>query len=66
MRACVCVCVCVVFVCTYVLLPYPHTRIQLKKSGSSTPRVELEEMGPSLDLILRHVRLAAPDLYRLI
>ena len=59
---CVCVCVCV-----YMCLnsPYPHTRIQFKKSGSSTPRVELEEMGPSLDLMLRRVRLAAPDLYRL-
>ena len=49
----------------YVLLPHAHTRIQFKKSDSSTPRVELEEMGPSLDLVLRRVRLAAPDLYRL-
>ena len=41
-------------VLTYVL--------KLKKSGSNTPQVELQEMGPSMDLVLRRVSLAAPDL----
>lgn len=39
-------------------------RILLKKSGSRTPRVELEEMGPSLDLVLRRVHLASDDLFK--
>ena len=37
-------------------------RIALKKSGTRIPRVELQEMGPSLDLSLRRVREAPPDL----
>ena len=45
--------------------PQSHSSILLKKSGSNTPRVELQEMGPSMDLVLRRVSLAAPDLYRL-
>ena len=36
--------------------------IALKKSGTRVPRVELQEMGPSLDLSLRRVREAPPDL----
>jgi len=39
-------------------------RVQLKKSGCSTPRAELEEIGPSLDLALRRTKLAAPDLFK--
>ena len=49
----------------YVLIPIPVASIQLKKSGSYTPRVELEEMGPSMELVLRRVHLAAHDLFRL-
>uniref|UniRef100_A0ABI7VWD8 Ribosome production factor 2 homolog n=1 Tax=Felis catus TaxID=9685 RepID=A0ABI7VWD8_FELCA len=41
------------------------TRLLLKKSGCKTPRIELEEMGPSLDLVLRRTHLASDDLYRL-
>ena len=37
-------------------------RIALKKSGTRVPRVELHEMGPSLDLSLRRVREAPSDL----
>jgi len=37
-------------------------RIALKKSGTRVPRVELAEMGPSLDLALRRVSEAPPDL----
>jgi hypothetical protein len=39
-------------------------RILLKKSGSRTPRVELEEIGPSLDLVKRRVKLASDDLWK--
>ncbi|KAJ7363663.1 rRNA-binding ribosome biosynthesis protein rpf2 [Desmophyllum pertusum] len=39
-------------------------RVLLKKSGSRTPRVEVEEMGPSLDLVLRRTHLASDDLMR--
>ncbi|XP_048240328.1 ribosome production factor 2 homolog [Haliotis rufescens] len=39
-------------------------KVLLKKSGSRTPRVELEEMGPSLNLSLRRSHLASPDLYK--
>ncbi|XP_026748884.1 ribosome production factor 2 homolog [Galleria mellonella] len=39
-------------------------RILLKKSGQRTPRVELEEIGPSIDFKLRRTKLAADDLYK--
>jgi len=39
-------------------------RIQLKKSGSRVPRVELEEVGPGADLVLRRTKIASDDLYR--
>jgi len=39
-------------------------RILLKKSGSRTPRVELDEMGPSLDLVLRRTKIASDDLFK--
>ncbi|XP_066533261.1 ribosome production factor 2 homolog isoform X2 [Hoplias malabaricus] len=39
-------------------------RVLLKKSGCRTPRVELEEIGPSFDLVLRRTHLASDDLYR--
>ena len=39
-------------------------RVLLKKSGSRTPRVELDEMGPSLDLVIRRTKLASDDLYK--
>uniref|UniRef100_A0A3P8WD82 Ribosome production factor 2 homolog n=1 Tax=Cynoglossus semilaevis TaxID=244447 RepID=A0A3P8WD82_CYNSE len=40
-------------------------RCLLKMSGCRTPRIELEEIGPSLDLVLRRTHLASDDLYKL-
>uniref|UniRef100_A0AAG5CTP1 Ribosome production factor 2 homolog n=1 Tax=Anopheles atroparvus TaxID=41427 RepID=A0AAG5CTP1_ANOAO len=40
-------------------------RIQLKKSGQRTPRIELVEMGPSLDLSVRRTKIASDDLYKI-
>ncbi|XP_075975520.1 ribosome production factor 2-like protein Non3 [Anticarsia gemmatalis] len=39
-------------------------RILLKKSGQRTPRIELEEIGPSIDFKLRRTRLGSDDLYK--
>lgn len=40
-------------------------KILLKKSGQRTPYIELQEMGPSLDLEVRRNKYASPDLYKL-
>ncbi|KAM8846805.1 ribosome production factor 2 homolog [Synchiropus picturatus] len=40
-------------------------RTLLKKSGCRTPRIELEEIGPSFDFALRRTHLASDDLYKL-
>lgn len=40
-------------------------RIIMKKSATNTPRVELEEIGPSVDFKLRRTKLASADLYKL-
>jgi len=42
-------------------VPY---RVLLKKSGHPIPRVELDEIGPSLDLVMRRTHLASTDLYK--
>ena len=39
-------------------------RVLLKKSGTKTPRVELEEIGPSLDLVKGRSKLASLDLWK--
>ena len=39
-------------------------RVTAQRAGGSAPRVELEEIGPSLDLVLRRNRLASDDLFR--
>ncbi|KAM4694934.1 ribosome production factor 2 homolog isoform 2-T2 [Discoglossus pictus] len=40
-------------------------KVQMKKSGCRTPRIELEEMGPSFDFVVRRTHLASDDLYKL-
>lgn len=37
----------------------------MKKSGCRTPRIELEEIGPSFDFVVRRTHLASDDLYKL-
>ncbi|XP_030627457.1 ribosome production factor 2 homolog [Chanos chanos] len=39
-------------------------RVLLKKSGCRTPRIELEEIGPAFDFVLRRTHLASDDLYK--
>jgi ribosome production factor 2 len=39
-------------------------KIVLKKSGEKTPYVELEEIGPSMDFVLRRTKLASADLFK--
>ncbi|XP_066949549.1 ribosome production factor 2 homolog [Macrobrachium rosenbergii] len=39
-------------------------KILLKKSGTKIPRVELEEIGPSMTLLLRRSRYASDDLMK--
>ena len=38
--------------------------IELKKSGHRIPRIELNEIGPCLDLIIRRTKLASDDFYK--
>ena len=40
-------------------------RVHLKAASARLPRVELEEMGPRADLVLRRSRLASDDLFKL-
>nr|CAD7449182.1 unnamed protein product [Timema bartmani] len=40
-------------------------KMLLKKSGTRTPRIELEEIGPSIDFKLRRSKLASMDLFKL-
>jgi len=53
------------FVCEEDNVYMRSYRVLLKKSGSRTPRVELEEIGPVLNLSLRRSKVASDDLYKL-
>ncbi|RXN06148.1 ribosome production factor 2-like protein [Labeo rohita] len=39
-------------------------KVLLKKSGCRTPRIELEDMGPSFDFVMRRSHMASDDLYK--
>jgi len=39
-------------------------KINLSKSSTKYPRVELEEIGPSLDLVVRRNQMASEDLFK--
>eukprot|EP00062_Callorhinchus_milii_P009323 gi/632952999/ref/XP_007892156.1/ PREDICTED: LOW QUALITY PROTEIN: ribosome production factor 2 homolog [Callorhinchus milii] len=39
-------------------------KVLMKKSGCRIPRIELEEMGPSFNFVLRRTHLASDDLYK--
>lgn len=43
---------------------FRNYQILLKKSGLKNPRVELEEMGPSVDFVFRRKKLASDDLFK--
>lgn len=36
----------------------------LKKSGTKIPRIEVEEIGPSMDLVIRRTQLASDELFK--
>lgn len=42
-----------------------HYRIKMMKSGTRVPKIELEEMGPRLDMVMRRVRQPAEALMKL-
>nr|XP_010919164.1 ribosome production factor 2 homolog [Elaeis guineensis]XP_010919165.1 ribosome production factor 2 homolog [Elaeis guineensis]XP_029119897.1 ribosome production factor 2 homolog [Elaeis guineensis] len=49
-----------VFVCTAIsstTVFFAHCALRLKRSGTSIPRMELVEVGPSMDLVVRRHRL---------
>jgi len=43
---------------------FRHYAIEMKRSGTKVPKVVLVEIGPSIDLVLRRERLAAPSLQK--
>ncbi|KAM0854689.1 hypothetical protein ACQ4PT_050280 [Festuca glaucescens] len=56
-----------IFVCTAIsptTVYMMHCALRLKPSGTSIPRMELLEVGPSMDLVVRQHRLPAQDLQK--
>lgn len=56
-----------VYVCSAVssnTVFFQHCAIRLKKSGTTVPRIELLEIGPSMELVVRRHRLPNPSLQK--
>lgn len=56
-----------VYVCVAVApnrVFFTHCALRLKKSGTIVPRIELVEVGPSMDLVTRRHRLPDDSLRR--
>lgn len=56
-----------VFVCTAISsksVLLMHCALRLKKSGTTIPRMELVEVGPSMDLVIRRHRLPNESLLK--
>ncbi|XP_073156730.1 ribosome production factor 2 homolog [Henckelia pumila] len=54
-----------VYVCTALSsnkILFSHCALRLKKSGTIVPRIELVEVGPSMDMVVRRNRLPADGL----
>ncbi|KAL5231725.1 hypothetical protein ABZP36_030501 [Zizania latifolia] len=54
-----------IFVCTAIsptTVYMMHCALRLKRSGTSIPRIELVEVGPSMDLVVRRHRLPVESL----
>ena len=54
-----------VYVCTAVSsnkVFFTHCALRMKKSGTIVPRMELVEVGPSMDLVIRRHRLSDESL----
>eukprot|EP01129_Flabellula_baltica_P012618 TRINITY_DN571_c0_g1_i1.p1 TRINITY_DN571_c0_g1~~TRINITY_DN571_c0_g1_i1.p1 ORF type:complete len:890 (-),score=203.17 TRINITY_DN571_c0_g1_i1:2435-5074(-) len=43
---------------------FRHHRVHFKKSGTKVPKVELEEIGPSMDFVLRRTQFASLELFK--
>jgi ribosome production factor 2 len=56
-----------IYVCTAIsptTVYMMHCALRLKRSGTSIPRMELVEVGPSMDLVVRRHRLPAESLQK--
>ena len=54
-----------IYVCTAIsptTVYMMHCALRLKRSGTSIPRMELVEVGPSMDLVVRRHRLPVESL----
>jgi len=55
-----------VYICTVSqnIVYFRHYMIELLKSGTQLPHVELKQCGPSMDLVIRRTKFADPELWK--